>query len=69
MGGGASKSKTNLEPPNGGNGVASIHSRERRMSHVETNPPAQSERLVTCPHCGRNFASDRVDRHVEVHYL
>ena len=39
MGGGGSK---NLAPPNGG----SIHSRERRMSHVDTNPPPQSEVLV-----------------------
>ena len=38
MGGGGSK---NLAPPNG-----SIHSRERRMSHVDTNPPPQSEVLV-----------------------
>ena len=62
MGGGASKSKSNLDIP-GGN---SIHSRERRMSHIETNPPPQSEKLVKCPHCDRNFAEDRVDRHVEV---
>ena len=43
-----------------------MHSRERRLSHVETNPPPQSEVLVKCPHCDRNFAKDRVDRHVEV---
>ena len=62
MGGGASKSNKNLGVP-GGN---SIHSRERRMSHIETNPPPQSEKLVKCPHCDRNFAEDRVDRHVDV---
>ena len=45
---------------------SSMHSRERRLSHVETNPPPQSEVLVKCPHCDRNFAKDRVDRHVEV---
>ena len=62
MGGGASKSKTNLSVPGG----QSLHSRERRMSHIETNPPPQSEKLVKCPHCDRNFAEDRVDRHVDV---
>ena len=67
MGGGASKSK-NLDPHDNGPGLGpgTIHSRERRMSHIETNLPPQSETLVTCPHCDRNFASDRVDRHVEV---
>ena len=63
MGGGASKSKTNLSVPGGHH---SIHSRERRMSHIETNPPPQSEKLVQCPHCDRSFAEDRVDRHVDV---
>ena len=58
MGGGGSKS---LAPPGG-----SIHSRERRLSHVDTNPPPQSEKLVECPSCSRSFASDRVDKHVEV---
>ena len=64
MGGGASKSKTDLSVPGGHHN--SIHSRERRMSHIETNPPPQSEKLVKCPHCDRNFAEDRVDRHVDV---
>ena len=58
MGGGGSKS---LAPPGG-----SIHSRERRLSHVDTNPPPQSEKLVECPSCSRSFASDRIDKHVEV---
>ena len=58
MGGGGSK---NLAPP-----AATIHSRERRMSHIETNPPPQSEKMVECPYCGRTFAADRIDRHVEV---
>ena len=58
MGGGGSK---NLAPP-----PATMHTRERRMSHIETNPPPQSEKMVECPHCSRTFASDRVDRHVEV---
>ena len=58
MGGGGSKS---LAPPGG-----SIHSRERRLSHIDTNPPPQSEKLVECPSCSRSFASDRVDKHVEV---
>jgi hypothetical protein len=62
MGGGASKDKNELSLPNG----ATIHTRERRMSHVDTNPPAQSDKLVECLHCKRSFASDRVDRHVEV---
>ena len=35
MGGGGSK---NLAPP-----PATMHTRERRMSHIETNPPPQSE--------------------------
>ena len=68
MGGGASKNPPNssLAPPMAEG--SSMHSRERRLSHVETNPPPQSEVLVKCPHCDRNFAKDRVDRHVEVRF-
>ena len=68
MGGGASKQtqQSSLALPPMPEGGASMHSRERRLSHVETNPPPQSEVLVKCPHCDRNFAKDRVDRHVEV---
>ena len=63
MGGGASK-QDSLSPNQG-----KIHSRERRMSHIETNLPPKSEVLVKCPHCERNFAEDRVDRHVEVTHI
>lgn len=55
MGGGASKNE--LDPG---------YNRERRPSHIDTNPPPQSDLLVECPHCQRSFASDRIDRHVEV---
>jgi len=41
-------------------------STERRRSHVDTNPPPQSEVLVECTHCGRTFAEDRINRHMEV---
>ena len=40
--------------------------RERRPSHVDTNPPPQSDILVECPICGRKFAKDRIQRHMEV---
>ena len=48
-----------LQPDGGG--------RERRPSHVDTNPPPQSDILVECPICGRKFAKDRIQRHMEVH--
>merc|ERR1719499_60962 len=57
MGSGGSK-KQELQPDGGG--------RERRPSHVDTNPPPQSDILVECPICGRKFAKDRIQRHMEV---
>ena len=57
MGGGASKKE--LKPDEG-------HNRERRPSHLETNPPPKSDVLVECNTCGRRFASDRIGRHAEV---
>ena len=34
---------------------------------MDTNPPPQSDILVECPICGRKFAKDRIQRHMEVH--
>ena len=33
---------------------------------MDTNPPPQSDRLIECRYCGRNFASDRIDKHQNV---
>ena len=43
--------------------------RERRHSHVETNPPAASDVLVQCQVCNRKFASDRIQKHMQVKEL
>ena len=40
-------------------------SRERRSSHVDTNPPPKSDVLVECDYCDRKFAADRIQRHME----
>jgi len=40
--------------------------RERRPSHIDTNPPAKSDVLVPCGTCDRRFAADRIQRHAEV---
>ena len=39
--------------------------RERRSSHVDTNPPPKSDVLVECDYCDRKFAADRIQRHTE----
>lgn len=57
---GSGSSKKNLKADEGG------HNRERRPSHVDTNPPPKSDILVKCPTCTRKFASDRIQRHSEV---
>ena len=36
------------------------HGKERRASHVDTNPPPQSKTLVPCGTCDRKFAADRI---------
>ncbi len=41
-------------------------SRERRASHIDTNPPPKSLVLVQCGTCKRKFAADRIGRHAEV---
>ena len=67
MGSGGSKEKqssggdVDLVKANGG--------RERRPSHVDTNPPAKSEVLVPCGSCDRKFAADRIQRHAEVRVM
>ena len=64
MGSGGSKDKgssgkdVDLIKANGG--------KERRRSHVDTNPPPKSEVLVPCGTCDRRFAADRIERHAEV---
>jgi len=58
MGSGGSK-KQELQADGGGG-------RERRPSHVDTNPPAKSDVLVECDYCDRRFAADRIHRHSEV---
>jgi hypothetical protein len=50
----------------GGSKKLDVGPTERRRSHVDTNPPPQSEVLVECDHCGRTFAEDRITRHMEV---
>ncbi len=48
--------------------AANGHSRERRRSHVDTNPPPKSDILVPCRTCERRFASDRIEKHSEVSF-
>ncbi|XP_059083473.1 zinc finger C2HC domain-containing protein 1B-like [Tigriopus californicus] len=57
MGGGASKKDTL---------AAEGATRERRPSHIDTNPPPKSDILVECGTCLRKFAADRIGRHAEV---
>ncbi len=59
---GSGGSKKNDSPP----AAAPNGNRDRRPSHVDTNPPAKSDLLVECPTCERKFASDRIQRHAEV---
>ena len=56
MGSGGSKAKD----------LKAEHGKERRASHVDTNPPPQSKTLVPCGTCDRKFAADRIQRHAEV---
>ena len=62
MGSGGSKKSQN----NQGNLNPENFNRERRPSHIDTNPPPKSDVLVECKFCGRTFASDRIDRHIGV---
>ncbi len=62
MGGGASKNKDTGVYGNG----KLTGDRERRGSHVDTNPPPKSDVLVPCGSCDRKFAADRIGRHAEV---
>ena len=69
MGSGGSKntakSSAPVQPKIEGDLSGQSHNRERRRSHVETNPPAQSDVLVPCGTCDRKFAADRIQKHAE----
>lgn len=64
---GSGQSKKGASPQNDVDLIAANGGgKERRRSHVDTNPPPKSEVLVPCGTCDRRFAADRIERHAEV---